>query len=206
MKYATLIFFFICLDCNNLLAQSQNFIPSGESTEWEQLKKERKSIESSYASKEADCYKKFSVNPCIDKVRIEKNAAMAESKRRELLLNDQKREEKKQNSLKTPKAIPSNSEKIESANHKLASKEMADSNKRVDSAKGRVDTANQKKRESLAKADQRVKKNALSTDRAVKYQEKTTAAEAHKTSVEQRNAGDTKLRALPLPLPKAIEN
>ena len=83
---------------------------------------------------------------------------------------------------------------------------MIDSNKRVDSAKGRVITVNQKKRESLAKADQRVKKNALSTDRAVKNREKTTAAEAHKTSVEQRNAGNTKPRALPLPLPKAIEN
>ena len=158
MKYATLIFFLICLGCNNLLAQSQNFIPPSEFTEWEQLKQERKSIESSYASKEADCYKKFSVNPCIDKARIEKNAAMAENERRELLLNDQKREEKKQSSLKTPKAIPSNSEKIDNANHKLASKEMIDSNKRVDSAKGRVDTVNQKKRESLAKADQRVKK------------------------------------------------
>ncbi len=206
MKYVTLIFFYISFGCNNLLAQSQNVIPPSEATAREQLKQERKYIESTYASKETDCYKKFSVNPCLDKARTEKNIAMAENKRREILLNDQKREEKKQSTLKTSKGNSSNSEKIDAANRKLASKEVIDSSKRVDSAKGRVDTANIKKREAQAKADQRVKKNMLSAASAAKYQEKITAAEAHKTSVEQRNAGNAKPRALPLPLPKSIEN
>lgn len=206
MKYATLIFFWICFGCNNLLAQSQNVILPSEATEQEQLKQERKYIESSYASKEVDCYKKFSVNPCLDKARIEKNAAMTEIKRREGLLNDQKREEKKQSTLKNSKGIPSNSGKSAGANNELALKERVDSTKRVDSAKGRVDIANQKKREAQINADQRAKKKELSADSAAKYQEKITAAEAYRTSVEKRNASNTKPRALPLPLPQAIKN
>ena len=206
MKYVTLIFYCISFGCHNLLAQSQNVIPPSEATAREQLKQEQKYIESTYASKEADCYKKFSVNPCLDKARIEKNTAMAENKRREILLNDQKREEKKQNTLKASKNNPLNSEKIDAANRKLVSKEVIHSSSRVDSAKGRVDTANQKKREAQAKADQRVKKNVLSAGSATKYHEKITAAEAHKTSVEQKNADNLKTRALPLPLPKSIEN
>lgn len=206
MKYVTLFCFLAWFGCESLMAQSKTSVSPSESTQREQLKQEQKNIEASYASKEADCYKKFSVNPCIDKARIEKNTAMAENKRRELLLNDLKREEKLQKALKTPESIPPNSEQIGNAKRKLSSKEIVDPDKRVDSAKGRVETTNQKKRGALAKADQRAKKNALSADAAAKYQEKITAAEAHKTSVEQRNAGNTKPKSLPLPIPKVIEN
>lgn len=206
MKYVTFFCFLACLGCESLVAQPKTNVSPSEITQREQLKQEQKNIEAIYASKEADCYKKFSVNPCIDKARIEKNAAMAENKRLALLLNDQKREEKQQEVLKTPKAIPPNSEQIGNTKRKLPSKEIVDPNKRVDSAKGRVETANQKKREAQAKADQRAKKNALSADVAAKYREKITAAEAHKTSVEQRNAGNTKPKSLPLPIPKVNEN
>ena len=205
MKYVTRIFLWICFGCNNLYAQSQIVIPSTEATEHEQIKQERKQIESTYSSKEADCYKKFSVNSCLDKTRSEKNSAVAENKRRELMLNDQKRKEKKQSTLKTSKGIPSNSKKIGDANNKLVMEERVDSTKRINSAKGRADVANKKNREAQVKTDQRARKNELSADSAAKYQEKITAAEAYRNSVEQRNASNTKPKALPLPLPQALE-
>lgn len=202
MKHITFFCFLVCFTCNSLMAQSKNNALPSEITEREQLKQEQKSIESSYAAKEADCYKKFSVNPCIDKARIQRNAALAENKRRELLLNDLKREEKKQNFQKTPKAISPNSKQSDDADPKLLSKEMSDQNKRIGAAKARIETADQKKREAQAKANQRSKKNMLSVDAAAKYQEKLDAAEAHKAAVEQKNTGSTRPKASSLPIPK----
>lgn len=206
MKYVTVFCFLACLSCESLMAQPKADVSSGEIIQREQLKQEQKNIEATFASREADCYKKFSVNPCIDKARIEKNAAMVENKRRELLLNDQKREAKQQNALKPPKVISPNSEQTNEAKRKLPAKEIIDPNKRDDLARGRVEATNQKKREAQAKADQRMRKNALSGDAAAKYQKKITAAEAHKALVEQRNAGNTKPKSLPLSIPKVIEN
>ncbi|MEO6293089.1 MAG: hypothetical protein ABIO88_10780 [Burkholderiaceae bacterium] len=206
MKYVTLFCFLACFACNSLMAQSKIDVSPSELIQREQLKQEQKNIEASYASKEADCYKKFSVNPCIDKARIERNTALTENKRRELVLNDLKREEKKQSVLKIPKTISPNPKPTDDADRKLLSKEMIDQNKRIDSAKARVETANQKKREAQAKASQRSKKNVLSADVAAKYREKLTAAEAHKTSLEQKNAGNAKPKASTLPIPKDVTN
>ncbi len=206
MKNVTFFCLLTFCVCNTLMAQPKSSVLSSELTEREQLKQEQKSIESSYASKETDCYKKFSVNPCIDKARIERNAALAENKRRELLLNDWKREEKKQNILKTPKAISPNSKPSDDADRKPLTKATIDQKKRTNAAKARVEAADQKKRESQAKANQRATKNILSADAAAKYQEKLVAAEAHKTAVEQKNAGNTKPKASSLPIPKDVTN
>ena len=205
MKYVTLLCFLAYFGCEYSMAQPKTNKSPSELTQREQLKQEQKNIESSFAAKEAECYKKFSVNPCIDKARIEKNAAMVENKRKELLLNDQKREEKQRNLSKLPNVTPPGSAQMDSFENKLPSKAIVDPSKRSDSARRRVETINQKQREAQAKAGQRAKKNALSVDATKKYNDKMANAEAHKASAEQRNAENTKSWSLSLPIPKSIE-
>ena len=206
MKYVTLFCLLTCFAGNTLMAQSKNNASLSEFTEREQLKQDQKSIESSYAAKETDCYKKFSVNPCIDKARIERNAALTENKRRELLLNELKREEKKKNVLKIPKTITPNSNPSDATDHKLLSKEMTDQDKRINAAKGRAETAGKKKREAQIKANERSKKNVLSVDAAEKYKKKRVSAEAHEAEVKLKNANNTKPKASSLPIPKEMTN
>lgn len=206
MKYVTFFCFLACFGCNSLMAQPKNDAMPSEIFEREQLRQEQRSIESSYAAKEADCYKKFSVNPCIDKARLEQNAALLENKRRELLLNDLKREKKKLNIVKTPKAISPDPKSTGKGDRTRNSNEMADQNKRINAAKERVETAKQKKREAQLKAVQRATKNKLSANAATKYQEKLVAAEAHKTAIEQKNAGNAKPKTSSLPIPKDVTN
>lgn len=204
MKYITIFCFLVYVVCNGVMAQSKNNSSSKEITEREHLKQEQKSIELNYASKEADCYKKFSVNPCLDKARVERNSALAENKRRVLLLNDLEREERRRNVLKSPKVVSPNLKQDDDADQRLLSKKMIDRNKRIDAAKARVESTDRKKRESQAKASQRAIKNKLAADSAAKYQEKLVAAEAHKTDVEKKNAGNVKPKASPLPMPKDV--
>lgn len=209
MKYTnTAIFcFLICLSGDGLMAQPKNEASPSETTEREQLKQERKIIESGYSLKEAACYKKFSVNPCIDRARIEKNAALAENKRRELLLNDLKREEKqKKSALKTPKSIDSNPASIDTVERKSSSEKKMDEDRRFDAAKGRAEKADQKKLESQTKARQRSAQAEQSATQAAKYQKKLDEAAQHKTEVEKKNTNNTKPKASSLPIPKIIEN
>lgn len=209
MKYTNaLIFcFFAYLGCGSLMAQPQNDISPSRVTEQERLKQERKSIESSYALKEAVCYKNFSVNSCIDRARIEKNAALAENKRSELLLNDLKREEKqKKSALKTPKSMDSNPASIDTVERKPSSEKKMDEDKRLEAAKGRAEKADQRKLESQTKARQRSVQLEQSATRAAKYQKKLDEATQHKTEVEKKNTNNTKPKASSLPIPKTIEN
>jgi colicin import membrane protein len=209
MKYinALIFCFFACLGCDSLMAQPKNDRPPSVATEQERLHQERKSIESGYALKEAACYKNFSVNPCIDSARIEKNAALAENKRRELLLNDLQREEKqKKSALKTPKSMDSNPASIDTVERKPFSEKKMDEDKRLEAAKARAEKAGQKKLESQTKARQRSVQMEQSATQAAKYQKKLDEATQHKIEVEKKNTNNTKPKASSLPIPKTIEN
>jgi hypothetical protein len=204
MKKVIVLFFFLCLGCNTLIAQSQDVASNSDDIEREQLKKDKKTVESSFLVKEADCYKKFSVNACIGKVTVEKNEALAEIKRRELVLNERRREEKsKQYSLKKSKSI---SQSPGSTGVLNRNNERVDPSKRVDLAKERVESANQKQQTAKMKATHRLEKNKRSAEQAAKYQEKRALAEAHKMSVQKRNSGSTKPTGSSLPIPKSVAN
>jgi colicin import membrane protein len=204
MKKVIVLFFFLCLGCNTLIAQSQDVASNSDDIEREQLKKDKKTVESSFLVKEADCYKKFSVNACIGKVAVEKNEALTEIKRRELVLNERRREEKsKQYSLKKSKSI---SQSPGSTGVLNRNNERVDPSKRVDLAKERVESANQKQQTAKMKATHRLEKNKRSAEQAAKYQEKRALAEAHKMSVQKRNSGSTKPTGSSLPIPKSVAN
>ena len=57
-----------------------------------ELKQERVSIESSFKTREAVCYKNFAVSSCLQELRSEKLSALSEIKRQELEINQQKRQ------------------------------------------------------------------------------------------------------------------
>lgn len=57
-----------------------------------QIKQERLSVESSFITREAGCYKKFAVSNCLQGLRSEKLQALSDIKRQELEINDQKRQ------------------------------------------------------------------------------------------------------------------
>lgn len=55
---------------------------------------EQRKLEAGFTKEEADCYQKFAVNSCLDKISARRRAALASLKEEENLLNDLERKEK----------------------------------------------------------------------------------------------------------------
>jgi colicin import membrane protein len=61
-------------------------------TKLAEIKQTRLAIESSFKTREAECYKNFAVSNCLQKLKSEKLLALSDIKRQELEINDQKRQ------------------------------------------------------------------------------------------------------------------
>ena len=188
--------------CSVVWAQSE--LVGAELTDRSRLAQERKEIETRYSLQEAACYKKFAVSNCLKIVKTEKSEALIEIKRKELVLNDLLREERK---AKIEEKKASQKRSITTENGNLTSKTIksitAEEKNRAQLASNRVDEANRKRRASEAKAVQRAEKGKQAAELASKHQQKLKEAQEHKVAVEQKNASSTKPKAAPLPIPKS---
>ena len=216
---------FAALQAINTPAMAQNDASNADSrltSELAELKQEKLSIESKFKTLEAACYKKFAVSNCLQDVKTEKLRALGDIKRRELAINDAKRQlkadeiNKKSKKLVEKVDVPASvsdasksakSEKPSRTDNKRAEPVPKDQSKlseqRALAAQQRVLESNKKQAASQEKAKLRAKKLTEAEEQTAKFNKKILEAEAHKNAVEKAKAEKTKPKFAPLPIPSA---
>jgi hypothetical protein len=213
---------FAALQAINTPAMAQNDASNADSrltSELAKLKQEKLSIESKFKTLEAACYKKFAVSNCLQDVKTEKLRALGDIKRRELAINDGKRQlkadeiNKKSKKLVEKVDVPASvsdaekSEKPSRTDNKRAEPVPKDqsrlSEQRALAAQQRVLESNKKQAASQEKAKLRAKKLTEAQEQTAKFNKKILEAEAHKNAVEKAKAEKTKPKSAPLPIPSA---
>ena len=219
---------FVAIQAINTPAMAQNDASNADSKlalELAELKQEKLSVESKFKTLEAACYKKFAVSNCLQEVTSQKLLALGGIKRRELAINDAKRQlkadevNKKSKKLVEKEDIPpsvssasksaksAKSEKPSRSDNNRAAPVPKDQSKlseqRALAAQQRVLDSNKKQAASQQKAKLRAKKLTEAEVQAAKFNKKLLEAEAHKNAVEKAKAEKSKLRSAPLPIPSA---
>jgi colicin import membrane protein len=216
---------FIAIQAINMPAIAKNDASNAGSKlalELAELKQEKLSVESKFKTLEAACYKKFAVSNCLQDVKSQKLLALGDIKRRELVINDAKRQlkadefNKKSKKLVEKEDIPpsvssasksAKSEKPSRSDNNRAAPVPKDQSKlseqRALAAQQRVLDSNKKQAASQEKAKFRAKKLSEAQEQAAKFNKKLLEAEAHKNAVEKAKAEKSKLRSAPLPIPSA---
>ena len=216
---------FAALQAMNTPAMAQNDASNADSrltSELAELKQEKLSIESKFKTLEAACYKKFAVSNCLQDVKTEKLRALGDIKRRELAINDAKRQlkadeiNKKSKKLVEKVDVPTSvsdasksakSEKPSRTDNKRAEPAPKDQSKLSEqhalAAQQRVLESNKKQAASQEKAKLRAEKLTEAEEQAAKFDKKILEAEAHKNAVEKAKAEKTKPKSAPLPIPSA---
>jgi len=216
---------FAALQAINTPAMAQNDASNADSrltSELAELKQEKLSIESKFKTLEAACYKKFAVSNCLQDVKTEKLRALGDIKRRELAINDAKRQlkadeiNKKSKKLVEKVDVPASvsdasksakSEKPSRTDNKRAEPVPKDQSKlseqRALAAQQRVLESNKKQAASQEKAKLRAKKLTEAEEQTAKLNKKILEAEAHKNAVEKAKAEKTKPKSATLPIPSA---
>ena len=220
--FATIL---IALQAINTPAMAKNDasnVDSKLSLELAELKQERLSIESKFKTLEAACYKKFAVSNCLQEVKTEKLSALGDIKRRELAINDAKRQlkadeiNKKSKKLVEKEDMPASvsdasksakSYKPSRTDNNRAAPVPKDQSKlseqRALAAQQRVLDSNKKQVASQQKAKLRANKLSEAEEQTAKFNKKLLEAEAHKNAVEKAKAEKTKPKSAPLPIPTA---
>jgi colicin import membrane protein len=190
--------------------------------ELSELKQEKLSIESKFKTLEAACYKKFAVSNCLQDVKTEKLRALGDIKRRELAINDAKRQlkadeiskksKKLAEKVDVPASVSDASKSIKSEKPNRTDNQRAEpvpkdqsklSEQRALAAQERVLDSNKKQAASQQKAKLRAKKLTEAEVQTAKFNKKLLEAEAHKNAVEKAKAEKTKPKSAPLPIPSA---
>lgn len=237
--YTVLIaIFLIAIQAYNATATAQitsentsNPLGSNVTTELAKIKQEKLAIEAKSKLQEGACYKKFAVSSCLKDVKTEKLAALNDTKRRELELNNllrsqkekafqEKKDSKAKSDVTNKSRESSASLKSESAENldkqpKTAKitkepktrieKMPRDEQQRLNAANKRVTEANQKLAANQKKAQLRANKQSQSSAQTASYTKKLQQAEAHKNELVQKQAGKTKPKSASLPTPSAAE-
>ena len=225
MRRIYIAIIFAALQAINTQAMAQKDASNADSrltSELAELKQEKLSIESKYKTLEAACYKKFAVSNCLQDVKTEKLRSLDDIKRRELAINDGKRQlkadeiNKKSKKLVEKVDVPasvSDAEKAEKAekpsrtDNKRAEPVPKDqtrlSEQRALAAQQRVLESNKKQAASQEKAKLRAKKLTEAQEQTAKFNKKILEAEAHKNAIKKAKAEKTKPNSAPLPIPSA---
>jgi colicin import membrane protein len=219
---------FAALQAINTPAMAQNEASNADTKlalELAELKQEKLSVESKFKTLEAACYKKFAVSNCLQEVKTEKLLVLGDIKRRELAINDAKRQlkadeiNKKSKKLVEKEDMPasvSNASKSAKA-AKAVNRSRSENNRaepvpkdqgklseqRTFAAHQRVLESNNKQAASQQKAKLRTKKLSEAEEQAAKFNKKLLEAEVHKNAVEKAKAEKSKPKSAPLPIPSA---
>lgn len=227
MRSIFLAIIIIAIQLINTLAIAQNGILNIDAKltlELTEIKQEKLSIESKFRVLDAACYQKFAVSNCLQEVKSEKLLALGDIRRREIEINDQKRQLKADainnkakklvekaempasdsNSPKSTKSEkPSRSEDIRVAPTPKNQTKLSE--QRVLAAQQRVLDLSKKQAASQQKAQSRAKKLSQAEEQTIKFNKKLLEAEARKNAVEKAKAEKTKPKSAPLPMPPAIQ-
>jgi colicin import membrane protein len=216
MKNIIFTIFLFAIQSINMMAIAKDGavnVDSQLASELNTLKQEKLSIESKFKTMEAACYKKFAVSNCLQEVKSEKSLALGEIKRRELEVNDQKRQLKadmatnKQKKLLEKEIISDTTSKTEKSNHsvkntvKPVSKEQKKLiDQRALEAQQRVLDATQKQASSRQKAQLRDKKLSQKDEQIAKFNRKIFLAEQRKNAMNKKMEAITKPKSATLPV------
>lgn len=210
--------FLIAIQAYFTLALAQRIPDEGGQDSLQIVKRDKSAVLAEYKLQETACYQKFVANACVDIAKKNRNAALAQIKRREIALNYQQREVKKlnldQRTAKLPSATVHDNLHQQPAKHKAGStpnskpsrESRAGDAKRESEAKKRVVKVNAKNKKAQYEAARRARKASLASGNAAKQAKKIEQARAHQTEINARNAQSTKPKAASLPVPAKIRS
>lgn len=224
MRIIFFAIFIIASHLINTLAIAQNNILTIDSKltlELAEVKQERLSIEAKFKILETACYKKFAVSDCLQDLKSEKLLALGDIRRRELAINDQKRQlkadavhkklaEKEEMPISSSNSSKSTkSEKPNRSENISVEATLKDQTKLTDqrtlAARQRSLDLSKKQAASQQKALSRAKKLSHAEEQAAKFNKKLLEAEAHKRIVEKSVAEKAKPKSAPLPVPQPLQ-
>lgn len=176
-----------------------------ESVERDRIARERADVQATFAKQEADCQTRFVVTPCVDAARKAEREALARLRRQEVLLDEQAR---RQRAAERTAAIRSSVSADEARRREeAAAASGAAAPVRVERAE-LVDSpgpAERPRRELPIDAPaSAAARQALEQQNIERNEAQRRAIQAHRESVEERNAkraASTKPPAAPLPVP-----
>ncbi len=228
MKSIFFAIFIIAFQVINTLSIAQDVVSTENyklDLELVEIKRERLLIDSKFKTNEADCYKTFAVNLCLQERKSEKLLELTDIKRRELIVNERKRQIKseaadkkfkekseklinKTQSIETTRASKTSDKKAEQSNLSNNKRETSTpkdqvklAEQRSAVAKQRVIDSNIKHAASQRKAQSRAKKLTLAAENEAKFNQKQHDAQVHKTAIEKASAEKLKSKSAPLPIP-----
>lgn len=190
--------------------------------ERERIDAERKALDARFAERKKECNAKFAVNDCVEQATREKNAAMAELRRQERVLNAAERKRRAAERLKAQEER--NSPERQREEEERRARAQQDQRDREARAAGKAQkwAAQQAERASAPRrakafpgpsgpqgeprAPGAAKGPTVTPDAAAKnraaYEERLREAEAHRKEVQERVAKRAKPAASALPVPK----
>ncbi|MBC7376388.1 MAG: hypothetical protein H7346_03005 [Burkholderiaceae bacterium] len=172
---------------------------------------ERAAVDARFLVEEKACYKKFSVNDCLNEARGRQRESLADLRRQDLSLNDAERKRRAADEMRKLEEKASPQKQDEAAERRARS--LNDQRVRNDKAARKDDTAAEneanaksrvkaqldKQKEVADKAAARASKAALAPQEAAKHDQRVKDAEEHRASVEKRRKERTKPLGNPLP-------
>ena len=176
---------------------------------------ERARLETEFLAEDAACYKKFAVNNCLNNVNARRREAMADLRRREILLSDEERRTKgaeqirrigeKSSAEKLPGSVDRNPKP--KPNQDYQSRLDREKNKKQERSTARSDekVVREGNAENLLgrqkKALERSRKQAAAAEEARKYTDRQNEALKRRAEHEAEKAKQAKPSARPLPVP-----
>lgn len=183
---------------------------------------ERAAVDARFAERKKECNAVFAVTDCVDKATRQRNAAMADLRRQERVLNDAERREKAAERLKaqeersSPEARQAAEERRLRGLQEQKEREAAAAEKAMKRAEQEAERAAKPRRtitlpgpvepQGTPRAAQAPKSNAPTAEEAKRnreaYEARLAAAERHKAEVRERLARRSKPAASALPVPQ----
>jgi len=190
--------------------------------ERERIDADRKAVDARYAERRKECNAKFAVTDCVEQATREKNAAMADLRRQERLLNDAERKRRAAERLKareernSPERQREEQERRARAVQEQQDREARAAEKAQKRAAQQAERASAPRRAKEAsglpapqgepRAPNATKGPTVTPDEAAKnraaYEARLREAEAHRKEVQERLARRAKPAASALPVPK----
>jgi colicin import membrane protein len=195
-------------------AQAQQTVDPGQSpvqVERARIASERAAVDARYLAEEKACYKKFSVNDCLNDARGRQRESLADLRRQDLSLNDAERKRRAADEMRRLEEKASPQKQDEAAERRARS--LSDQRVRDDkvakkedtaaeneaNAKSRIKAQLDKQKDVADKAAARASKAALAPQEAAKRDQKVKDAQEHRERVEKNRKERTKPLGNPLP-------
>jgi len=187
--------------------------PRSIDAERARISSERARLEAGFLAEDAECYKKFAVNSCLEKVNERRREVMGDLRRQEILLNDEERRIRGAEQIRKTeeKASPENQQEAADRRAKAAAdyqsrlerekKKIEDRAATKAGEQGNSDASAAKLKGSQEKSQARNDKQSKAAEEAQKYNDKQREAQERKAQHESDRLKQTKPPAKSLPLP-----